>query len=74
MTVLRRVAVRSHPALLLRAASHPGGGVHGGHVAVVWNQRRHGYVFSIHAAHTGRITPQDEAVALDGAEAMARTP
>jgi hypothetical protein len=74
MSVIRHARVRSRPALLLEAAPHPDGGIHGGHLVVVWNQGLRGYVFSIHAANPRRVTQRDEAVALAAAEAMGRIP
>jgi hypothetical protein len=44
----RDTRVAGHPALLLRAAAYPRGGLHGGHVAVIWNQGGAGYALSLH--------------------------
>ena len=35
-------------ALVLRVPPYPGGGIHGGHYAIVWNRGGHGYVLSLH--------------------------
>jgi hypothetical protein len=74
MTVMRHAMVQSRPALLLQAAPNPDGGIHGGHLVVVWNQGHRGYVFSIHTAHPVPVTQRDQAVALAAAESMARIP
>jgi hypothetical protein len=58
LRLLRRTTVRHHPALLLRVAGYPNGGVHGGHLAVVWNQGSSGYVLSLH--FTPRVLPEAE--------------
>jgi hypothetical protein len=48
-TVLGPALVGDRPAVLLRSAPYPLGGVHGGHVLVVWNdRRRHGHLVSLH--------------------------
>jgi hypothetical protein len=43
-----RLRVAGHPALLLRAAAYPRGGLHGGHVGVIWNQDGAGYALTLH--------------------------
>ena len=48
LRVLQTVDVDGHPGLLLQAAGYPDGGVHGGHIAAIWNQGRAGYVLSLH--------------------------
>ena len=49
LRVLRRDRVGSSPALVLRNPPYPTGGIHGGHVSVVWNAGGAGYVVSGHA-------------------------
>jgi hypothetical protein len=46
--VLRHIHVGEHPGLLLQEATYPNGGVHGGHIAAIWNQDGNGYVLSLH--------------------------
>jgi hypothetical protein len=70
MTVVRSVWLRQMPGLMLAAVAHPDGGIHGGHVALVWNQGGHGYVFSIHARHHERPTLHDQRVALAATRAV----
>jgi hypothetical protein len=48
LRVLSRIAVAGRPALLLRVKPYPAGGVHGGHVVVLWNASGRGYVVSLH--------------------------
>jgi hypothetical protein len=50
LRVLRRVEVDGEPGLLVRAREFPAGGVHGGHVGVVWNRGGSGYTLTIHRA------------------------
>src|SRR5689334_1678160 len=47
LVLVRRVGVGS-PALLLRAPPYPRGGVHGGHVIVLWNSSGGGHLVSLH--------------------------
>lgn len=69
----RHVKVTRHPALLLKVADYPDGGVHGGHLAVVWNQGRDGYVLSLHyGERSQRPRAEQEAVLLGAATAMSR--
>jgi hypothetical protein len=67
----RRTTVARHAALLLMAAGYPDGGIHGGHLAVVWNQGDDGYVLSMHfAEHNKRAPSEQEAVLLQAAAGM----
>jgi hypothetical protein len=69
----RRATVATHPALVLRVAEYPDGGVHGGHLAVVWNQGDAGYALSIHFAERNRHSPTErEALLLQAAGSMSR--
>lgn len=69
----RHAKVTRHPALLLKVADYPDGGVHGGHLAVVWNQGRNGYALSLHfAERSKRKRAEQEAVLLEAATAMSR--
>ena len=49
-TIIRRSAVRGHPALLVRYPAHPLTTVHSGHLALVWNEGEAGFVVSGHPA------------------------
>jgi hypothetical protein len=67
----RRAAVARHPALLLTVAGFPAGGIHGGHVAVVWNQGSDGYVLSMHfGEHAGLSGRAQESAVLEAATSM----
>jgi hypothetical protein len=46
--VVERTTVGAARALVVRAPPYPAGGVHGGHVIVLWNRRGRGYVVSLH--------------------------
>lgn len=71
LTLLRRATVREHPALLLRASQYPTGGVHGGHLAVVWNQGGNGYALSMHFQDDSpRSEAERQTVLLEAATAM----
>lgn len=71
--VMRRAEVAGHAALLLQIAGYPAGGVHGGHLAVVWNQGRDGYALSLHFADRSvRPRSEQEALLLAAAAAMSR--
>ena len=69
--VVRSAEVAGRPALLLRVAAYPTGGVHGDHLAVVWNQDGRGWGASLHVAPRDR--GQERAWLLATAEAMATT-
>lgn len=49
LRVLRRARIGSAPALVLRNAPYPAGGIHGGHISIIWNAHGAGYVVSGHA-------------------------
>ncbi len=67
---LTRTRVARHPALLLRVADYPAGGLHGGHLAVVWNQEGLGHLASLHAG-AGTPSQQERAWLLPTAESLA---
>ncbi len=46
--ILGRARVRAQDALILVAPPYPEGGLMGGHVIVLWNWQRHGYMLSFH--------------------------
>ena len=50
--VLRHARVGTAPALVLRNPPYPTGGIHGGHISVVWNANGAGYVVTGHAVAT----------------------
>jgi hypothetical protein len=71
--VLRRVDIGGHRGLLLQEATFPDGGVHGGHIAAIWNQGTDGYVLSLHFTeqpHASIATWQQ--ITIDTAAAMSR--
>jgi len=72
--VLRRIEIAGHHGLLLQEAGYPSGGVHGGHIAAIWNQGGDGYVLSLHFTEQPRapITSWQQIV-IDAAEAMSRS-
>ena len=57
LRVLRTTKVADRAALLLVAEPFPAGGVHGGHIAVVWNQGGAGYALTLH--FVDESTPDD---------------
>ena len=65
LKVRGRVSIAGRRGLLLEAAGYPNGGIHGGHLVAVWNQRGHGYVLSIHDAREDDL--------LEAAAAMSRS-
>lgn len=67
LKLVRTVKVAGHPALLLKVADYPDGGVHGGHLAVVWNQGRDGYVLSLHFAERSPLKRTEQDAVLLGA-------
>jgi hypothetical protein len=50
--ILRHIQIGGRPALVLLASSYPLGGISGGHVIALWNERGHGYLISLHFATT----------------------
>jgi hypothetical protein len=67
--VVRSAQVGAAPALVLRAPPYPRGGVHGGHVIVLWNRGGHGYLVSLHFA--GGHARYSQAQRIDAALAIA---
>ncbi|HEY4451312.1 MAG TPA: hypothetical protein VGN13_06930 [Solirubrobacteraceae bacterium] len=61
--------VHGRPALVLREPPYPQGGLHGGHVIVLFNQAGHGYLASVH----GIGMTQSELVAASVALANSMT-
>lgn len=73
LEVVGPAEVGGEPALVLRAAGFPDGGVHGGHLVVIWNQARIGRVLSIHfhGDDASREAVRKDAL-LEAADAMSR--
>jgi hypothetical protein len=77
-----RTMVNGTPALILWLATHPQGGIHGGHYAIVWNEGQNGYVLSMHLfrgdsdfeAYGGPLPPRvgDVRALKRAAQSMAR--
>jgi hypothetical protein len=73
LRVLRAAKVGRHPVLLLRPEGYPTGGIHGGRLAVVWNQQDKGYALSMHFAEgTAYDASARETVLLEIATSMSR--
>ena len=71
----RRIAtarVHGTPATVLREPPYPTGGIHGDHVLVLWNERGHGYLVSVHGERLSR--PALVSVALAMARSARRSP
>jgi hypothetical protein len=62
--VVRRSTVGSDPALVVRTMPYPAGGIHGGHVVVLWNHGGHGYFVSLHFAGLPRAERIAAALAI----------
>lgn len=70
LRVRRETTIAGHPALLLDVEGYPDGGVHGGHLAAVWNQGGAGYALTLHfAPDAQRTAAEQEAVVRRAAEA-----
>ena len=67
--VIARLTVGTHPALLLRYPPQPLTTVHSGHLAVIWNERKGGYVVSGHPVDP--ISIERRRQATDALRAMA---
>ena len=72
LRVLRRTEVSGDPALLLLAEQFPDGGVHGGHIAAVWNQGGAGYALSVHFDDEGTAGARRQRIVLRAAASMSR--
>jgi hypothetical protein len=62
LVLLQNAEVGGADAIVLRAARYPIGGVHGGHVIVLWNAGGHGQMVSLHFA-TRRYSERDRVTA-----------
>ena len=67
--VIARLTVGTPPALLLRYPPQPLTTVHSGHLAVIWNERKAGYVVSGHPVDP--ISIERRRQATDALRAMA---
>lgn len=73
VSAVRSATVKQQPALLLEPAGYPTGGIHGGHLAVIWNQEGNAYALSMHFAEDNRWSADErEQVLLEAASAMSR--
>src|SRR4051794_37147393 len=73
LRLLRHVRVGGAAGLALRAPPYPAGGVHGGHVLVVWNSGGRGYLVSLHFADRRHPTRYPELTRLQAALAIAQS-
>jgi hypothetical protein len=71
--VVGRVRVGASPGLVLCAPPYPSGGVHGGHLIVLWNRRGAGYLVSLHFADRHRPNRYPQAARVAAALAIARS-
>lgn len=76
LRLLRRTTVRGAPALVLQNPPYPTGGIHGGHVTVLWNAAGHGAALSGHpvgdpAAADRAPSPAEVRAAADVLRAVA---
>lgn len=73
LRLVGRSSLGKHPALLLKVTDYPDGGVHGGHLAIIWNQGDHGYALSLHFDERSKRKRDDQAaLILQVAVAMSR--
>lgn len=70
LRLLRRATVAGRPALLLMAERYPSGGMHGGHLAAVWNQTGSGYALTLHFSEESATDARREAAVLRAADSM----
>jgi hypothetical protein len=69
--VLRRVEIGGHRGLLLDEPAYPTGGLHGGHIAAIWNRGASGYVLSLHFTEQRHApSPSWQQTVIDTADAM----
>lgn len=66
-------AVHRTRAAVLQAAPYPQGGIHGGHVVVLWNERGRGYLVSAHGSRMARRAVIEAALDVARASDRART-
>lgn len=73
LAVLGETTVVGQPALVLRPAPYPEGGIHGGHLALVWNSASAGHTITMHLAGTDEPKASPKAVQTLRAVAMSMT-
>jgi hypothetical protein len=56
--LIRTTRVHGQTAGILKAPPYPKGGIHGGHMIVMWNERGHGYLVSAHSERSPRAATQ----------------
>jgi hypothetical protein len=49
LDVLATTDIRAGRAVVVRSRPYPAGGIHGGHLGVIWNANGHGYALTAHA-------------------------
>jgi hypothetical protein len=70
----RRIAtarVHGAPATVLREPPYPAGGLHGGHVVVLWSEDGRGYLVSVHGERLSQLALVSTALAI--AQSTSRT-
>jgi hypothetical protein len=73
LDVVGRSHVGRSRALVLRAADFPDGGIHGGHLGVIWNEAGSGYTLTIHFSPKAHLAPAlQQKLLLESAAAMGR--
>ncbi len=72
LRVLRTTEVVHRRGLLLLATPFPAGGIHGGHIAAVWNQGGAGYALTLHFTDEGTSDGRRENMVLRAAASMSR--
>jgi hypothetical protein len=63
----RRIAtarIHGGRAAILQEPPYPAGGLHGGHVVVLWNENGHGYLLSVHGERLSRSALVSIAVSM----------
>ena len=66
-SLIRRAAVGSADAIVVRAAPYPAGGVHGGHLVLLWNAGGRGQLVSLHFTDAERPTRYPERARIEAA-------
>ena len=72
----RRIAtarVHGAGAVVLQEPPYPAGGIHGGHVVVLWNEAGHGYLVSVHGERLSRHKVVSIALAMARSMRRSRT-
>lgn len=71
---LGRTSVAGHEALLLRVREYPNGGLHGGHLAVIWNVGQAGYAVTMHFSNDSGLDQRERRAVLVGVAASMHLP